>query len=101
MEEPEIIIRYIWDERMCSWINYEEEYFIILGTHLDRLNKCVEQDPDADWAPQQLDQPSRTEQPQEANLNNAGGINNASCHCDEIKRVPRVFEITLNVEKRY
>ena len=69
--------------------------FIILSAYLDRLNKCVEQYPDAYWAPQQLDQPRRAEQPQEANLDNSGGIDDASSNSDEIKRVPRVFEIWL------
>ncbi len=34
--------------RECVLEFMKKIIFFILGTHLDRLNKCVEQDPDAD-----------------------------------------------------
>lgn len=63
--------------------------------HLDGLDECVEEDPDADGPAEQLDEPGGAEQPQEANVDDPGGVNDAADHRDEVKGVPRVFEVRL------
>ena len=68
---------------------------MILGTHLDRLNKCIEQNSDADRSSQQFDESCGTEESQESNLNNSRRVDNTSSNCYKVERVPRVFKIRL------
>ena len=63
--------------------------------HLERLNKGVEENSDADTSPKQFDQPSRTEQFEEADLDQLGHVDDTSHHCDEVKDVPRLPEVVL------
>ena len=56
--------------------------------HLERLDKGVEENSDADTSPKQFDQPSRTEQFEEADLDQLGHVDDTSHHRYEVKNVP-------------
>lgn len=61
------------------------------------MNKGVEQDPDTDAPAQQLDQASSTEELEETNLDKLCDVNDASHNRDEVKNVPRIFEVVLEI----
>jgi hypothetical protein len=69
-------------------------------TYLNGLDESEEQDSDADASPQQLDEPRRAEQTEEADVDDLGCVNDAPDHSDEIECVPRVFEVRLQRRKR-
>ena len=64
-------------------------------TNLYRLDEGVEVNPDADGASEELDEPGSPEEPEEADLDDTGGVNDAASDCDEIKPVPTIFEVGL------
>ena len=64
-------------------------------THLDGLDEGEEEDPDADAPPEQLDESGRSEEPQEADVDQLGGVDDAAQHRDEVERVPGVLEVGL------
>ena len=63
--------------------------------HLERLDKGVEENSDADTSPKQFDQPSRPEQFEKTDLDQLGHVDDTSHHCDEVKDVPRLPEVVL------
>ena len=65
--------------------------------NLEGLNKGVEEDSNADAPAQQLDQPSGAEELEETNLDELGDVNDASHNRDEVKNVPRLFEVVLEI----
>ena len=70
----------------------------LFSTHFERLDKSVEKDPDADTPPQQLDEPGSPEELEEADLEVGGGVDDAPHHCYEVKAVPVVFEVVLEIQ---
>ena len=83
MEEPEeeITSVYTWN--------------LSITQYLDRLNESVEENSDTDRPTQELDESGRSEESEEADLNNSSGVDDATGHGDEVKGVPGVFEIWL------
>ena len=61
----------------------------------ERLDERVQQDPHAHRPSQQLDQPCGPEQLQEGHGHDLGGVYNTAHDSDEVKSVPRVFEVIL------
>ena len=72
---------------------------MISETDLERLDKCVEENSNTDTSPQELDQTSRSEEFEEADLDELGHVDDASDHCDEVEDVPRLPEIVLRGRK--
>ena len=66
-------------------------------TNLNWLQEGIEQNSDADRSSEELDQPGRTEQTQKADIYNSSGVDDTSNNGDEVKRVPRVFEVGLKL----
>ncbi len=64
-------------------------------TDLDGLYKCEEKNSDADTSPQKFDESGRAKESKEADVDELGGVDDAAQHGDEVKRVPRVFEVRL------
>ena len=65
----------VFDMPLCTHTTTEEkpgnektQYSINTLYYLEGLNKCVEQNPDADRSPEQFDEPSSSEQPKEADI---------------------------------
>ena len=63
--------------------------------HLNGLHEREEERPDADAAPQQLDEPGGAEEAEEADVDDLRGVHDAPHHRDEVERVPRVLEVRL------
>ena len=72
---------------------------MISETDLERLDKCVEENSNTDTSPQELDQTSRSEEFEEADLDQLGHVDDAPDHCDEVEDVPRLPEIVLRGRK--
>ena len=64
-------------------------------TDLERLDECVEEDSNADASPEQLDQPSGSEEFEEADGDHLRGVDDAADDRDEVESVPRIFEVVL------
>ena len=73
---------------------------MISETDLERLDKCVEENSNTDTSPQELDQTSRSEEFEEADLDELGHVDDAPDHCDEVEDVPRLPEIVLRRTKQ-
>ena len=73
---------------------------MISETDLERLDKCVEENSNTDASPQELDQTSRSEEFEEADLDELGHVDDAPHHCDEVEDVPRLPEIVLRRTKQ-
>lgn len=63
--------------------------------YLERLNKGIEENSDADTSPKQFDQPRRSEQFEKPDLDQLRHVDDASHHRDEVKDVPRLTEVVL------
>ena len=72
---------------------------MISETDLERLDKSVEENSNTDTSPQELDQTSRSEEFEEADLDQLGHVDDAPDHCDEVEDVPRLPEIVLRGRK--
>ena len=72
---------------------------MISETDLERLDKSVEENSNTDTSPQELDQTSRSEEFEEADLDELGHVDDAPDHCDEVEDVPRLPEIVLRRRK--
>ena len=72
---------------------------MISEADLERLDKCVEENSNTDTSPQELDQTSRSEEFEEADLDELGHVDDAPDHCDEVEDVPRLPEIVLRRRK--
>ena len=72
---------------------------MISETDLERLDKSVEENSNTDTSPQELDQTSRSEEFEEADLDELGHVDDAPDHCDEVEDVPRLTEIVLRRTK--
>ena len=72
---------------------------MISETDLERLDKCVEENSNTDTPSQELDQTSRSEEFEEADLDELGHVDDAPHHCDEVEDVPRLTEIVLRRTK--
>ena len=68
-------------------------------THLNGLHEGEEERPDADAAPQQLDEPGGAEEAEEADVDDLRGVHDAPHHRDEVERVPRVLEVRLREDR--
>ena len=77
--------------KKCLFINLA----IISELHLERLDKGVEENSDADTSAKQFDESRRPKQFEKTDLDQLGYIDDASHHCDEVKDVPRLAEIVL------
>ena len=63
--------------------------------HLDGLHEGEEQRPDADRAPEELDESGGAEEAEKADVDDARGVHDAPHHRDEVEGVPRVLEVRL------
>ena len=72
---------------------------MISETDLERLDKSVEENSNTDTPSQELDQTSRSEEFEEADLDQLGHVDDAPDHCDEVEDVPRLPEIVLRRRK--
>ena len=73
---------------------------MISETDLERLDKSVEKNSNTDTSPQKLDQTSRSEEFEEADLDQLGHVDDAPDHGDEVEDVPRLPEIVLTRRKQ-
>ena len=64
-------------------------------TCLERLDKGVEENSDADTSSKQFDESRRPKQFEKTDLDQLGHVDDASHNCDEVKDVPRLAEIVL------
>ena len=85
----------------ASDVKYLSLSFSVVPTaYLNGLHKREEERPDADAAPQQLDEPGGAEEAEEADVDDLRGVHDAPHHRDEVERVPRVLEVRLRGEVR-
>jgi hypothetical protein len=68
---------------------------LLLFTCLERLHKRVEEYSDVDAPPEQLDEPGRPEELEEADGDHLGGVHNAPHNSDKVKGVPAILEVVL------
>ena len=68
---------------------------IVFCFYLKRLNKSVEKYSDTNTSSQKLDQSGSSEEFEETNLDKFSDVYDATDNSDEIKCVPRVFEVVL------
>jgi hypothetical protein len=59
------------------------------------LNKCVEEDSNADTSPQKLNESCGSKEFEEADGDHLRGVDDASHHRDEVEGVPGVLEVVL------
>ena len=76
---------------MCLHINPS----IISERHLERLDKGVEKNSNADTSPEEFDQPRCSKEFEKTNLHQLGHVDDASHNCDEVKDVPGLAKIVL------
>ena len=70
-----------------------------ISAHLNGLDECEEEDPDGDAPPEQLDESGRAEEPEEADVDHLGRVDDRAHHRDEVEGVPRVWEVSLEKGK--
>ncbi len=66
-----------------------------VGQRLERLYERVQENPDADAPPKELNQSGSAEQLKEVDRDHPRGVHDRSDHCDEVERVPGIFEVVL------
>ena len=63
------------------------------------MKECIEKYPNTNGSPEQLNQPSGSKQPEEADIHDPGSVYDTTNHGDKIEHVPGILEVWLKINK--